>query len=31
MSAHQDAHPEGAQEYSLLQVYYFCGTPTEKV
>ena len=24
-------YPEGAQEYSLLQEYYFCGTPTEKV
>ncbi len=23
--------PEGAQEYTLLQEYYFCGTPTEKV
>ncbi len=25
------AVPEGAQEYSLLQEYYFCGTPAEKV
>ena len=25
------ANPEGAQEYTLLQEYYFCGTPTEKV
>ncbi len=24
------AYPEGAQEYSLLQEYYSCGTPTEK-
>ncbi len=22
---------EGAQEYTLLQEYYFCGTPTEQV
>ena len=26
-----DDLPEGAQVYSLLQAYYFCGTPTEKV
>ncbi len=24
------AYPEGAQEYTLLQEYYFCGTPAEK-
>ncbi len=24
-------HPEGAQEYSLLEEYYYSGTPTEKV